>query len=303
MSEVVDVVETPVEQVDVAVVAGPRGPAGPAGPAGADGAPGPAGADGAPGATGPAGEPGPAGADGAPGPSAYEHAVDEGFTGTLTEWLESLRGADGAPGPKGDPGADGADGAPGADGADGAPGAPGTDGAPGAQGEPGVGVPAGGTTGQVLAKTSATDYATAWTDPTGGAGLDATGQTAGHVPTADGDDGWTWEPPAGATPARTTTRLTGDTVELAPSVRLIAVTTTAAARVRLYRTEAQRDADAARPFTIRPQGDAVLADWSVTAAGTLWANPVVDAARDGAVFYPVVDGTGVDVDLIWEATA
>jgi hypothetical protein len=34
------------------------------------------------------------------------------------------------------------------------------------QGQSGVGVPAGGTTGQVLAKTSATDYATAWTNPT-----------------------------------------------------------------------------------------------------------------------------------------
>ena len=31
-------------------------------------------------------------------------------------------------------------------------------------------VPAGGTTGQVLAKTSATDYATAWTTPSGGGG-------------------------------------------------------------------------------------------------------------------------------------
>jgi hypothetical protein len=33
----------------------------------------------------------------------------------------------------------------------------------GASGTPGVGVPAGGTTGQALTKTSATDYATGWT--------------------------------------------------------------------------------------------------------------------------------------------
>ena len=39
---------------------------------------------------------------------------------------------------------------------------------PGQQGPAGVGVPVGGTTGQVLAKTSATNYATAWVNPSGG---------------------------------------------------------------------------------------------------------------------------------------
>lgn len=39
-----------------------------------------------------------------------------------------------------------------------------------AGGPPGVGVPAGGTTGQVLAKTSNTDYATGWVAQTGGGG-------------------------------------------------------------------------------------------------------------------------------------
>ena len=51
---------------------------------------------------------------------------------------------------KGDTGATGATGAAGADGAD------------------GVGVPAGGTTGQVLAKASATDYDDEWVTPSGG---------------------------------------------------------------------------------------------------------------------------------------
>lgn len=53
-------------------------------------------------------------------------------------------------GPKGDPGADGADGVDGVDGVDGADGAD------------GVGVPAGGSTGSILAKATATDYDTAW---------------------------------------------------------------------------------------------------------------------------------------------
>lgn len=60
------------------------------------------------------------------GPSAYDTAVEEGFSGTEAEWLASLQGTDG---------------------------------------DDGVGVPAGGTTGQVLTKTSGADYATAWVAP------------------------------------------------------------------------------------------------------------------------------------------
>lgn len=71
---------------------------------------------------GPPGADGATGADGAPGAdglSAYEVAVDEGFVGTIPEWLMSLigpqgpagttgaTGADGADGPQGDPGIDG----------------------------------------------------------------------------------------------------------------------------------------------------------------------------------------------------
>jgi Collagen triple helix repeat (20 copies) len=49
-------------------------------------------------------------------------------------------------------------------------GAVGVQGPMGAPGPAGTGVPIGGTTGQVLAKTSDTDYATAWETPTGGDG-------------------------------------------------------------------------------------------------------------------------------------
>jgi len=84
-----------------------RGGVGATGATGADGTPG---ADGAPGADG---------EDGAPGLSAYEIAVADGFVGTESQWLDSLKGD---PGNDGAPGADGNDGAPGADGEDGAPG-------------------------------------------------------------------------------------------------------------------------------------------------------------------------------------
>lgn len=52
----------------------------------------------------------PSGKDGADGMSAYEVAVNNGFSGTETEWLESLRGKNGEDGEKGEPGKDGADG-------------------------------------------------------------------------------------------------------------------------------------------------------------------------------------------------
>lgn len=58
---------------------------------------------------------GPAGAKGADGKSAYEIAVENGFTGTEAQWLESLHGEDGENGfngkngDKGEPGADGQD--------------------------------------------------------------------------------------------------------------------------------------------------------------------------------------------------
>jgi len=52
----------------------------------------------------------------------------------------------------------------------GAPGSPGSPGAPGATGAPGVGVPVGGTAGQVLEKIDGTNYNTQWATPSGGGG-------------------------------------------------------------------------------------------------------------------------------------
>jgi len=106
------------------------GTVGVAGPKGDTGATGAAGAAGATGATGPAGATGATGAAGAAGAT----------------------GATGPTGPKGDTGDTGPAGATGATGA------------------AGEGVPVGGTSGQVLAKTSATNYATAWVDASSGSG-------------------------------------------------------------------------------------------------------------------------------------
>lgn len=71
------------------------------------------------------------------------------ITGTVSGLVTgTLSGSVGVPGPQGPQGATGATGATGPQ---------------GPQGIPGVGVPAGGTSGQVLYKTSSTDYATDWT--------------------------------------------------------------------------------------------------------------------------------------------
>ena len=81
---------------------------------------------------------------GRPGKSAYELAVENGFSGTEAEWLASLVGAAGPAG------------------AAGATGPAGPAGAAGPTGPAGPGVPAGGTTGQFLIKHSDADYDAAW---------------------------------------------------------------------------------------------------------------------------------------------
>lgn len=65
------------------------------------------------------------GANGKDGRSAYEIAIENGFVGTVAEWLESLKGRDGIDGKDGK---DGADGLPGKDGTNGKDGKDGRDG-------------------------------------------------------------------------------------------------------------------------------------------------------------------------------
>lgn len=59
------------------------------------GPPGPEGPPGKDGQTGPEGQTGQTGLTGADGKSAYQIAVDNGFTGTVTQWLEELKGEPG----------------------------------------------------------------------------------------------------------------------------------------------------------------------------------------------------------------
>ena len=103
---------------------------------------------------------GPTGATGAQGPKG-----DTGDTGPQGEQgPKGDTGATGAQGPKGDTGATGPQGPQGATGPQG------PKGDTGEAGPAGVGVPSGGSAGQVLAKASGTDYDTHWVNQSGGGG-------------------------------------------------------------------------------------------------------------------------------------
>ena len=89
----------------------------------------------------------------------------------VTPVIRGPAGPTGAGGADGTDGSDSTDGSPGAAGSAGADGTDGTPGAAGADGADGLGVPAGGTTAQQLAKSSDADNDTEWVDPaTGGGG-------------------------------------------------------------------------------------------------------------------------------------
>jgi collagen triple helix repeat protein len=122
------------------------------------------------------------------GATEFGYSVDAGGVIHVTEVIganpfagpQGPSGATGATGATGAAGAAGATGATGATGpagptgptgAAGATGATGATGPIGLTGATGAGVPTGGSTGQVLAKASGTNYDTAWTTPSGGASL------------------------------------------------------------------------------------------------------------------------------------
>ena len=78
------------------------------------------------------------GSPGADGKSAYQIAIDNGFTGTEPEWLSSLVGTQGIQGPVGNDGQDGDQGPQGIQGPSGNDGQDGADGNDGAQGLQGI---------------------------------------------------------------------------------------------------------------------------------------------------------------------
>ena len=257
---------------------GPVGPQGPQGIQGEPGIDGTNGLDGADGAQGPQGEPGPAGADGLPGAdgvdglpgadgadgaSAYEVAVANGFIGTESEWLTSLigpEGPQGIQGIQGETGPAGADGLPGADGADGLPGADGADGASAYE----VAVANGfvGTESEWLESLQAPK----------GSRATATYTTASLAVGAVGKG----------------------VIALGSGYRVYRISTDVPARVRLYDTVANRDADETRAIGIYANDYSGLAMEAVTQTGFLaFSLPLaVDGYNNEA---PVTDNIAISV--------
>ena len=95
--------------------------------------------------------------------------VVTGASGTVGP--QGPQGVQGELGPQGIQGVKGDTGDTGPQGVQGIQGATGSQGPAGAEGAAGVGVPVGGTTGQVLTKNSATNYDTGWTTPSGGGSI------------------------------------------------------------------------------------------------------------------------------------
>lgn len=154
---------------------GPIGPQGPVGPQGVKGEQGARGEQGTPGKDGERGEQGPKGDRGEQG-----LAGPKGDTGA-----EGPQGPRGEQGPQGEPGAAGERGPQGVQGPKGDQGIQGEQGPRGENGADGVGIIAGGTTGQVLAKKSDADYNTEWIDISEQTGNILRGSVTGVIAHAD----------------------------------------------------------------------------------------------------------------------
>jgi hypothetical protein len=143
---------------------GSNGSTGAQGNTGAQGATGSTGAQGATGSQGAAGAQGSNGAQGTTGAQGSTGA--QGVTGSQgAQGAQGLTGSTGTQGATGAQGPTGSQGATGNQGAIGSQGSTGAQGATGSQGTQGNGVATGGTTGQILAKNSGTNYDTGWVNP------------------------------------------------------------------------------------------------------------------------------------------
>lgn len=143
---------------EVGPLQGPAGPQGEAGPTGSQGPQGIQGPAGAAGPAGPQGEAGPAGPQGPQGPKG-----DQGGLGPQgPQGIQGPQGAPGAAGAQGPAGETGPKGDTGETGPQGPKGDKGDTGDPGDTGPAGPGVASGGSTGDLLVKTGASDYATGW---------------------------------------------------------------------------------------------------------------------------------------------
>jgi hypothetical protein len=153
--------------------AGTSGTSGEAGTSGTSGEAGTSGTSGENGTSGTSGENGTSGTSGfgTSGTSGFGTSGTSGENGTSgTSGENGTSGTSGEAGTSGTSGENGTSGTSGENGTSGTSGEAGTSGTSGESGTSGQGVPAGGTTSQVLAKIDGTDYNTEWVDQSGGGG-------------------------------------------------------------------------------------------------------------------------------------
>jgi len=208
---------------------------------------------------------GPQGIQGVDGPQGLK-----GDTGD-----DGIQGIPGIPGPQGEAGAQGVQGAKGDKGDTGNQGPQGEVGPAGAQGAAGPGVATGGSTGQVLSKSSGTNYATQWSDVTS------------LLPSSQ---------------ITTLTSATGDgSSAFADAFRIIKITASAACRIRFYRSSANRTSDMGRAYTTVPPTDGtLLAEFRWESPATFWTSGFtsnLDAGQN-TVYWRIDDGTAT-VTIEW----
>ncbi len=212
--------------------------------------------------TGPQGVKGDTGDPGIQGPKG-----DKGDTGDT--------GVQGLTGPQGTKGDTGDTGPQGTAGAQGAKGDTGDTGLTGPQGSTGPGVVSGGSTGQILSKASGTDYATQWSDITS------------LLPAAQ---------------TTTLTTATGDgTSTFADAFRIVKITSSAACRIRFYRSSSDRTADAARVYTTAaPTDGSLLAEFRWESPATFWTSGFTANLTQGqnTVYWRIDDGTAT-INIEW----
>jgi hypothetical protein len=154
---------------------GSSGTAGTSGSSGTDGSSGSSGTDGSSGSSGTSGISGTSGSSGTSGISGTSGSSGtDGSSGSSgTDGSSGSSGTSGISGTSGSSGTAGTSGSSGTSGISGTSGSSGTDGSSGSSGtdgQDGVGIPSGGTSGQVLTKVDSSLYNVTWSDPTGASG-------------------------------------------------------------------------------------------------------------------------------------
>jgi hypothetical protein len=190
----------------------------------------------------------------------------------------------------------------------GPPGPTGPTGPAGATGAAGPGVPTGGTTSQVLTKTSAVDYATSWQTPTGGGGTGVTDGDKGDIVVTASGATWMFDTAVVTAAAKT---VLDDTTTAAMLTTLGGASTTAMTTADALKADKATTVTTTAPLTGTGTLGANLtlgiADFTTTTRGAV-PNPATTSGRflkdDGTWTLPPsgVSGAGNVFPFLYNST-